>query len=76
MIEVPDHYATNVGGAMVERAARVVQERGIVPAYLHQYADLWAKGLRFDGADVSFWTAVRNHAKDPSVDKTLRRQGL
>lgn len=75
LMEIPDHYRANVGGAMVERAARVIQT-GIVPAYLHQYADLWNRGLRYDGADVSFWTAVRNHTKSESVDQMLRKRGL
>lgn len=72
-IEIPDHYATNIGGAMVERAVDVINRTQIVPVYLFQFAYAWDKGLRFDGADVSFWQAVRNSGGDKRL---LDRCGL
>lgn len=63
IIEIPDHYVTNVGGAMVERAARVIKELDYVPAWVHQYDELWKKGLKYGGADVSFWEAIGHHEK-------------
>jgi len=56
LVNVPDHYISNVAGAMVERAVGVINLHGYVPAHLHQFAALWDQGLRY--ADVSFWQAV------------------
>lgn len=72
-IEFPDHYAANVGGAMVGRAAEVISSLRIVPSYLFQYADLWDKGLKF-GYDGTFWEAVVNH--EPATKKYLDKCGV
>lgn len=63
LIEIPDHYATNVGGALVEQASRVIKEVGYIPGWVFQFEELWKKGLKYDGADVSFWTAIGNREK-------------
>jgi hypothetical protein len=74
IIELPDHYAPNVGGALAARAAEVIEATRIVPAYLHQFADLWEKGLRYGSDDTTFWEAVLEHKQH--VDKILEREGL
>ena len=56
IIEIPDHYAAQAGGALVQRAVRVITDNGFVPAFVHQFADMWDKGLRYSGD--SFWGAV------------------
>lgn len=62
LVEMPDHYIANLGGAMVERAASVIERTGIVPGYLYQFADLWDKGVKY-GVGGDFWFAVQHHAK-------------
>lgn len=73
LIDIPEHYAPNIGGAMVHRAADVIMSTRIVPAWMHQYADLWDKGLKY-GYDGTFWEAVCNH--EPRTHKTITREGL
>lgn len=65
-VTIPDHFAPNIGGAMVERAARIIKEQGMIPAYLYHYEVSWNAGLRFGGSSDSFWEAVGNY------DKSLR----
>jgi len=72
-IEVPEHYVANVGGAMVSRAAEVIMSTHIVPGFLHQYADLWNKGLKY-GYAGTFWEAVENHI--PATGHYLRKAGV
>lgn len=73
-VEFPDFFATNLAGAMVERAGRIIGEQGIVPAFMWQYASVWEKGVRYDGADVTFWQAVANH--DKNAGKVLDKLGM
>ena len=73
MITVPSDYASNIGGAMVERGARVISELRIVPAYLYQYAEAWSRGLAYDRS-VTYWSAVASH--DRSTQAILNKNGL
>ena len=73
MIEVPNHYLPNLGGALVSRAAEVIQSTHIVPGYLHQFADMWNKGMKY-GYDGTFWEAVENHM--PITRIYLERAGV
>jgi hypothetical protein len=56
IIEIPDHYAQQAGGALVFRAVREISDAGYVPAYIYQFADLWEKGMRYN--QEPFWVAV------------------
>jgi len=73
LVDIPDHYLPNVGGALVERAADIVNRLDMVPAYLHQFAALWADGVHYGGDDRDFWTAVYEAGGRLS---TLKREGV
>lgn len=73
VLEIPDHYVANIGGALVERAVQVIEATAIVPAYLHQFADLWEKGVRYGGHPYSyaynFWETVAQAGGDKAIMK-------
>lgn len=73
-VEFPDFFAANLAGAMVERAARLIAEQGSVPTFMWQYSAVWVKGVRYGGADVTFWQAVADY--DPEAGKVLDKVGL
>lgn len=73
LIDIPDHYVANVGGALVERAVDVINSTDRVPAYLFQFEDLWTDGLRYGGSDTGFWQACYYAGAKASV---LKRAGV
>jgi hypothetical protein len=55
----PDHYVGSIGRAFVTEGIDTIMSRRMVPSYLHQYADLWARlNLRALGGRRTYWEAI------------------
>lgn len=63
IVEFPDHYKESLAVALVGHGIEVILQTGIVPAFVHQYADLWDKGVRFDDS-LDYWQALVHIRKD------------
>ncbi len=58
IIEFPDHYRTTIAAALVAHGAFVIATNGFVPAFVHQYADMWDK---LDAAEEwmgDYWSSI------------------
>jgi hypothetical protein len=71
---IPEHYVGGLGQAMVTEGIVVISRQGIVPSYLHQYADMWAR-LNLRGLNrCTYWESIAQ--REPACASVLNTEGL
>lgn len=73
LIEVPDHFVPTIASAMIFRAVTVINRDGYVPSFLHQYAEAWDCGVRYEDSVYPFWEAVRSAGGSA---QTMKKAGV
>ena len=61
LVDIPEHYRANLANAMLTRANEAIISVGYVSAYLHQFADLWERGVNYGNlTNDTFWQTLSN----------------